>query len=153
MRTRIISGFAIVLTALALIPSAAHLFALPNKITLTEEDYFVAQSVYRGWALFGVVLIFAIAVDIVFAILLQGQGTRSFLASAAALCMGLTLVIFLAEIYPVNQVTHDWTVIPDDWAELRLHWETAHAVNAVLTFVALCCTTSSALLKESKVRP
>jgi hypothetical protein len=72
----------------------------------------VVQSVYRGWALFGAVLISALAVDIVLAILLLGQGLRSYLASAAALCMGLTLAIFFAEIYPVNQVTNNWTVVP-----------------------------------------
>jgi hypothetical protein len=147
MRTRVIFGLAIILTAVALVPAAAHLFALPNKIGLTQEDYFVAQSVYRGWALFGVVLISALAVDIVLAILLLGQGLRSYLASAAALCMGLTLVIFLAEIYPVNQVTNNWTVVPDNWIVLRLRWETAHAVNAAMTFLALCCVTAAALAK------
>jgi len=32
------------LTALALVPGGAHLFALPNKISLSESDYFIAQS-------------------------------------------------------------------------------------------------------------
>jgi hypothetical protein len=43
------------LTALALVPGGAHLFALPNKISLSESDYFIAQSAYRGWALLGIV--------------------------------------------------------------------------------------------------
>jgi hypothetical protein len=43
MRTRIIAGLAIILTAIALVPSGAHLFALPNKIGLAQDDYFVAQ--------------------------------------------------------------------------------------------------------------
>lgn len=147
MRTRIIFWLAIILTALALVPVGAHLFALPNKIGLTQEDYLVAQSVYRGWALFGGVLISALAVDIVLAILLLGQGMRSYLASATALCMGLTLVIFFAEIYPVNEVTNNWTVVPDNWIVLRLQWEIAHAVNAAITFLALCCVTAAALVK------
>ncbi len=80
MRTRIIAGLAIVLTALALVPAGAHLFALPNKADLTQEDYFVAQSVYRGWALFGVVLISALAVNVMLSILLRGQGMSFYLA-------------------------------------------------------------------------
>jgi hypothetical protein len=44
---------ALVLTALALVPGGAHLFALPNKIHLSESSYFVAQTIYRGWALLG----------------------------------------------------------------------------------------------------
>ena len=34
----------------------AHLFALPNKIGMTEAQYFIAQSVYQGWSLLAVVL-------------------------------------------------------------------------------------------------
>jgi hypothetical protein len=36
---------AMVLTALALVPSGAHLFALPNKIHLRETDYFITQGI------------------------------------------------------------------------------------------------------------
>jgi hypothetical protein len=43
------------LTAPALVPVGAHLFELPNKIGLSEEHYFLVQSIYRGWALFGIV--------------------------------------------------------------------------------------------------
>jgi hypothetical protein len=32
--------------------SWAGTFALPNKIALTQEQYFIVQSIYRGWALF-----------------------------------------------------------------------------------------------------
>ena len=74
MRTRIVAGLAIILTAIALVPSGAHLFALPNKIGLTQDDYFVAQSLYRGWSLFGVVLIGSLAANAALAILLRGQG-------------------------------------------------------------------------------
>jgi hypothetical protein len=40
-----------VLTALALVPAGAHLFELPNKIGLSQDRYFIVQSIYRGWAL------------------------------------------------------------------------------------------------------
>ena len=40
---------AILLTALALVPAGAHLFELPNKIGLSQQDYFVVQGIYRGW--------------------------------------------------------------------------------------------------------
>jgi hypothetical protein len=44
------------LTALALVPSGAHLAALPNKMAMAQAAYFVAQQIYAGWALFGIVL-------------------------------------------------------------------------------------------------
>ena len=55
------------------------------------------------------------------------------------------LAIFFAWTYPANQATANWTVAPPNWAELRLRWEYAHAVNAVLTFVGLCAVTLAGL--------
>ena len=149
MRTRVIAGLAIILTALALIPAGAHLFALPNKIGLAQQDYFVAQSLYSGWALFGIVLISALAANIALSIALHGQGMNSYLAGAAALCMGVTLAIFFTWIYPVNHLTNNWTVVSDNWIALRLQWEIAHAVNGAITFLALCCVTAATIVKKS----
>ena len=56
MALRLIQFLAIVLTALALVPSGAHFAALPNKMAMEQTDYFLAQQVYNGWALFGIVL-------------------------------------------------------------------------------------------------
>ncbi|WP_036251994.1 hypothetical protein [Methylobacter sp. BBA5.1] len=38
-------------TALALAVALAHALELPNKITLSREDYLTVQQIYRGWAL------------------------------------------------------------------------------------------------------
>ena len=64
---------ALVLSALALVPAGAHLFALPNKIGLAQTDYFIVQNIYRGWALFGIVLFGALAATLVLAILVRRQ--------------------------------------------------------------------------------
>jgi hypothetical protein len=149
MRTRVIAGLAIILTALALVPSGAHLFALPNKIGLTQEDYFVAQSLYRGWYLFGAVLISALTFNAALAILSRGQDMSFYLAGAAAICIGTTLAIFFTQIYPVNHLTNNWTVVPDNWIALRVQWELAHAINAVITFLALCCVTVAVLARKA----
>ena len=61
MALRLIQFLAIIVTALALVPSGAHLAALPNKIAMAQAAYFVAQQIYAGWALFGVVLFGALA--------------------------------------------------------------------------------------------
>jgi len=58
------------LTALALVPSGAHLAALPNKMAMAQPAYFVAQQIYAGWALFGIVP-FAALVCVVIAALRQ----------------------------------------------------------------------------------
>ena len=140
--------FAIVLTALALIPGGAHLFALPNKIGMAEANYFVAQRIYDGWALLGAVLIGAILADAVAALLTRAQMAPFVLAALATLSMLATLAIFFAFTFPANQATANWTTIPDDWQYLRRQWEMSHAVNAAITFAAFCCMSLSVILSR-----
>jgi hypothetical protein len=73
---KLLQFVAMVLTALALVPVGAHLFALPNKINLSESDYFIAQSVYRGWALLGIVLIGAAIANFALGLLIRAQRAR-----------------------------------------------------------------------------
>jgi hypothetical protein len=137
---------AVVLTALALVPVGAHLAALPNKIGLPQEQYFVVQGIYRGWALFGLVLFGALAANLTLAVMLRRPRAPFWLALTAFVLVAGTLAAPFAWTYPANRATSDWTVAPDNWRELRAQWEYSHAVNAVLTFVALCSVTLSALL-------
>jgi hypothetical protein len=137
---------ALALTALALVPSGAHLFALPNKISLAAEQYFIVQNTYRGWSLFGVVLIGALIANLALALLLRGRGAPFVLALFAFLCIALTLVVFFIWTYPANQATGNWTMIPDNWEQLRRAWEYSHAANAVVTFAAFCAVALSSLM-------
>jgi hypothetical protein len=143
---RLTQFFAIVLTALALVPAGAHLAELPNKIGLDQEAYFIVQNIYRGWALFGIVLFGALAANLVLAIMVHRQRTPFWLALAGFLLVAATLIIFFIWTYPANQATSNWTVVPANWQQLRTTWEYAHATNAVLTFLALCAVTWSVLL-------
>lgn len=145
MGIRIMQFAAVVLTALALVPGGAHLFALPNKIDLDQDAYFTVQAIYRGWALLGVVLIAAILANLGLAILSRRQARPVAWAAVAAVLLGATLVIFFTWTYPANQATGNWTLAPDGWHALRAQWEYSHAVNAVLTFLALCAVVASSL--------
>jgi hypothetical protein len=60
---RVWQFLSVLLTSLALVPSGAHLFELPNKIGLSQDRYLLVQSIYRDWSLFGTVIIAAIAVN------------------------------------------------------------------------------------------
>ncbi|WP_225769261.1 hypothetical protein [Inquilinus sp. Marseille-Q2685] len=136
---------AVVLTALALIPGGAHLLAMPNKLGFDETAYFTVQGIYRGWALLGILLVAAIAADLALAVGSRRQPVPFRLALAGALCLAATLAVFFLWTHPANQATANWTAVPDDWAALRLQWEYSHAANAILTFIALCLVTLSAL--------
>jgi hypothetical protein len=146
LTVRVLQFFAIVLTALALVPGGAHFFELPNKIGLSRDHYFVVQAIYRGWALFGAVIIPAILVNLALALMLWRRAERYWPALAAGLILGLTLLIFFSWTYPANRATANWTMITADWESLRIQWELSHAVNAILTFAALCCATLSGIV-------
>src|SRR3546814_15176164 len=87
MGLRVMQFAAIVLTALALVPAGAHYFELWNKIDLSQEHYFVVQGIYRGWALFGFVLLPAIAANLILAIMLRYRRRPFRFALAAFLLM------------------------------------------------------------------
>lgn len=150
MPLRAVQFVAIVLTVLALIPAGAHLFEMPGKMTLGREDYFTVQTIYRGWALFGFVLVGAIAANLVLTIMLHGTGLHFVLACTAFLLVTATLAVFFLGAFPANQATDNWTLIPADWRGLRSQWEAGHAISAGLTFLAFCMLALEAVLPEPR---
>jgi hypothetical protein len=146
MAIRTVQFLAIVLTALALVPGGAHLFEMLNKMALDQGAYFTVQQIYRGWALFGIALFGALGLNLVLAILMRDQRGPALLAGLAFLCIAATLAIFFTWTFPANQATENWTVQPENWEALRRQWEYSHAVNALITFVALCAVTLSVII-------
>jgi hypothetical protein len=146
MTVRTAQFLAIVIGALALIPSGAHLAALPNKIALPQADYFTVQAIYYRWAFLGVLWPAAILMNALLAALVRSQSGPFWLAVLAGLCFVLMLVVFFVWTQPANQTTHNWATIPENWETLRYQWEYSHAANALIVFIALCLTTASALV-------
>ena len=145
MATKSVHLVAILLTAIALVPGGAHLFALPNKIGLGSEAYLTVQAIYLGWWMLGLVLIAALVADAVLAIGLRGNQPAFALAIAALCLIAANLAIFFIWTFPANQATANWTVVPSNWEELRRNWEYSHAVNAFVTFMSLACITLAGL--------
>jgi hypothetical protein len=91
---KVVQFLALVLTALALVPAGAHLFALPNKINLAAEQYFIVQNIYRGWSL-PASSSPARCRQPALAVLLRGWGRPQ--ACAIASCIAVTLMIFFVQ--------------------------------------------------------
>src|SRR5215472_639556 len=90
MALRLVQFLAIMLTALAFVPS------VPNKMAMAQAAYFVAQQTYAGWALFGIVLFGALIANLAHAIMLRKLG-RSFgyaLASFLLIAANLTRLCY-----------------------------------------------------------
>lgn len=145
MAVKVCQFLAVVLTALALVPGGAHLMALPAKIDMPEQPYFVAQQIYRGWAMAGAVIFAAIFANFASAYVARYNLRQFWLSVAAGLLIAATLAIFFAWTYPANQATGNWTSVPEDWERLRIQWEYSHAVNALVTFGALLCSVGAAM--------
>jgi Domain of unknown function (DUF1772) len=145
MALKTVQFLALVLTALALVPAGAHLFTLPNKMDLAQEQYFIVQNIYRGWALLGIVWIGALLANFALAAMLRGRSRPFILALIAGLCVVVMFAIFFIWTYPANQATDNWTTIPANWEQLRRQWEYSHAVNALVTFAAFCSVALSVL--------
>jgi hypothetical protein len=135
----------IVVTALALIAPAAHLFELPSKIQMSEDDYFVVQRIYLGWWIVGLLLPAALILNLCLAYFVKEDGTAFWLAMTAAGLLLVNLAIFVRWTQPVNSVTDNWSLRLENWEALRQQWEYSHAVNAFVTLSAFCTTTVAAL--------
>jgi hypothetical protein len=127
----------LLLATLAMLPAAAHLLELPNKIRLSGKEYLTAQRLYRGWALAGIVVVAALLSTLMLLFMLREWPTAFALAWVAFLCIAGTQLVFWTFTYPVNRMTANWTFLPGDWPELRKRWEYSHAASAILNLIAL----------------
>jgi len=83
----------ITLTALALGAGLAHLFALPNKMQLSSEEYLVVQQIYRNWAYLGIFPLTAFGVTLALAILSRDDRKAFWFTLLAALCIGTAVAV------------------------------------------------------------
>jgi hypothetical protein len=125
------------LSVLAMCTGFAHLLELPNKMGLPAGEYLVVQQIYRGWAWLGSVIFLAILSTLALAISARTRPHALFHAAIAFVAMLGTQIVFWTITFPVNQVTRNWTVLPDNWAYLRSQWEYSHAAAAALELVAV----------------
>lgn len=148
MSIKTIYFIALFFVALTLGPALAHLLELPNKINLTREEYLTVQQIYRGWALLGFVVAGALLSTLVLTIMVRHERKAFVFALIAFLCIVGTQVVFWTNTYPTNQVTNNWTILPENWRELRQQWEYSHATSAGLNLLALVAVILSVLARE-----
>ena len=147
MLIKLLYFVALFFTALALGPAMAHLLELPNKVNLTREDYLTVQQIYRGWAWLGVVVAGALVSTLILAIMVRRKRKAFVFALISFLCIAGTQVVFWTYTYPTNQATNNWTMLPENWTELRRQWEYSHATSAGLNLMAVVAVVLSVLAR------
>ena len=140
----------VLFSVIALGGGLAHVFALPNKINMPAAEYLVAQQVYSGWAFLGIAIIGALVLSLISAISVRHDRRAFRLRLGAAICIALGLVVFFIFTYPANLATDNWTMLPDNWRELRKQWEYSHAVGAGLNFIAVTLLVVSAVRRDTR---
>ena len=148
MRLRTVRFVSLLLATLALTPLFAHLLELPNKIRLSREEYLTVQQVYRGWALTGVFVFGALLSTATLATMVRKHRKVFVLTLIALLCIVGTQVVFWTFTYPANQITNNWTVLPENWQELRKQWEHSHATSAGLNLIAVIALILAILVRD-----
>jgi hypothetical protein len=135
-------------TALALGASMAHLLELPNKINLPRDQYAIVQQLYKGWALLGIVVILALISTLVLVIMVRHLRKAFALTLTGLICIVATQIIFWIFTFPANAQTKNWTILPENWFELRKQWEYSHATSAGLNLVAVIVLILSLLVTD-----
>lgn len=141
----VIAFLANIVTGLAVIAPAAHFFELSHKIRMSEDQYFVVQTIYLGWWIPGLLLPAAILLNLAHAFLIGIDQRPAWFALAAVALLVLNLAIFMVWTRPVNVATKNWTLRLENWQALRRQWEYSHAVNAGITLLAFCCAALAGL--------
>ena len=136
MWQRFLQITSIIAVALSFAAGFAHVLEAYTKLRLPKEEYFVVQQIYRGWALLGIVIFIALIATFLLAIQTRHQPAFTW-NLLSCICILTALIFFFIFTFPVNQQTNNWTVMPENWQQLRSRWEYSHIVNAVVYFTAL----------------
>jgi hypothetical protein len=132
-----LQSLAVIAVALALVPTGAHVFELPNKLGLAPQDYLTVQKIYRGWDLFGFVIAVSLLASGAHAYFVRANSDSlrwSLVAIAGIMC---TQLLFWTLIFPLNELTQNWTVLPSDFESARHQWEYAQAACFALNLMSL----------------
>ena len=148
MAAYIASVISLVLAALSLGPSYAHVLeALPRLTVWPAElwrDTTVFHRQFEWYALIGApVDVAAIIAAFMFAFLARDRRSLFWLAVAGATCLAAALAAWFALVAPANAVLATWQPgpIPPDFDVIRTRWETGHMAVAAVKFcgfVLLC---------------
>lgn len=133
------------LLGLSLIPSGAHFFEFPGKMALAPQAYMETQTIYAGWAYFGIVIIFSAVLAIVHGLLMPPNSRARWLSWACFIAVIAGHLVFWRFTYPMNALTANWTLMPPDLEAVRRQWEYSHLWNAVISFAAFLAGASAVI--------
>ena len=147
------SFFAILVMALSLGPSFAHLLEAPPRLTAWPPELWRDATVFHGqfayFAIVGAPLdVGAIVLGAIMTVVVRRRRPAFRLAMAGTILFAVSLATWVSVVAPANAILAQWGPgpIPDEFAAVRQRWETGHiAISAVKT-AGLCCALAGGLL-------
>jgi len=124
---------AFVLAGLALIRPMINLAALPSVMSLPQDDYAAVQYMNQSWAWLELIQL-ASFISIVGLFFFEREHNRVIWPIRGAfIAQVFIIVLYVVFTLPINITTFHWTFFPDtNWAWLRVQWEYAHALSAII---------------------
>jgi hypothetical protein len=135
----------LVLAALALTMTSAHVLELPQKMRYDAAMYSaVNTTLYRYFATVGgAYSMGSIVAAIVLAVLVRHHRPAFAWTLAGGALLVLWLVSWLTLVSPVNAqvaaaLRADPQTVPALWMQLRMRWEYGHAIGFVIQLLGFC---------------
>ncbi|GEO15189.1 DUF1772 domain-containing protein [Microvirga aerophila] len=139
---KVCSVAALVLSALSLGPSFAHVLEAPPRLMVWSPELWRDATVFNGqfrlFALVGAPIdLGAILAAAILAGVLRKEREPFRWALAGAVLLTLGLVVWFGWVAPANSVLATWVPgpIPDDFNAVRHRWETGHMAVAALKLI------------------
>jgi hypothetical protein len=157
MFIRIWRFITIMLAALSLTMTSAHVLELPQKMAYDAQMYSaVNTTLYRYFALVGgAYTLSSIIAAFILAYLVRQHRASFRWTLAGALCLLLAFATWLALVAPVNSTIAEAlksapATVPAMWMTLRGRWEYGHATGFVITLIGVGLLVNSILVDTPK---
>jgi hypothetical protein len=154
MLLRVWRFLTLVLSALALTMTSAHVLELPQKMGYGAELYAaVNTTLYRQFAIVGgVYTVGSIVAAAVLVVLVRRRPLAFAWTLAGAACLLLAFGSWLTLVEPVNREIADAmrvspASVPALWMRLRARWEYGHAAGFVIQLAGFCALLASVLVE------
>jgi hypothetical protein len=138
----------VMLSALSMGMAFCHLLALPAKLAYPGPVWLLLQqTLYGNYRVLGLLLeLGALGCALILVLFARRRPALGWVVFAAV-CLAGAQAAWWAGVAPVNTQVAALTAqsLPPDWTLLRVQWEYAHAVRAVLQVAALSALVVSVL--------
>jgi hypothetical protein len=156
MVLKLVRYLSLLLVALTLGLTFAHVMEIPGKLRLGGADWLMVQhNLYVGFGTVGAAIeVLAMALTWLLVLMMRRRRPALWWTLAAAVCVSAGLADWFLLVAPMNAALSVWRAetLPADWTRYRDQWELGHAIHAgffMLGFSALVL----ALLAETSDRP